>query len=122
MAKVVSGSLAKKKKKDGDAFFETIAQLCEADVRSVWTPTEGFFKRLTGPQLDGIMAEIKGEAVTDAFTKMKKKDKAAYLHQIFGEESVREKLDPAMVARIDAWTPEGMEIAAQTKATTAKAA
>ncbi len=122
VAKALSGSLAKKGKGKGNALFEMIAQLCEANVRSVWTPTTAFFKRLSASQLEEIYGEIMGETVSASFAKMKKSDKAARLNALFNEGEARKSLDAAIVARIDSWTPDGMAVEVAKKPAVSKAA
>ncbi|WP_282611062.1 ParB/RepB/Spo0J family partition protein [Pelagibius sp. Alg239-R121] len=107
IAKLFSTKLAGEKYGD---LAEAVADLAATDVRAVWTPTEGFFNRLKAAQLDAILGEVKGKAVTADFTKLKKKDKTAFLHRLFNEETARKDLDAAAQARIAAWLPEGMAV------------
>ncbi|WP_282611427.1 ParB/RepB/Spo0J family partition protein, partial [Pelagibius sp. Alg239-R121] len=107
IAKLFSTKLAGEKYGD---LGEAVANMAATDVRAVWTPTEGFLNRLKAAQLDAIMGEIKGKAVTADFSKLKKKDKAAFLHRLFNEETARKDLDAAAQARIAAWLPEGMAV------------
>ncbi|MFQ6550653.1 ParB/RepB/Spo0J family partition protein [Aestuariibius sp. 2305UL40-4] len=89
---------------------EQIANLAEADIRSIWTPTKDFLARLKSDQLDGIMAEIIGTEIAPAFAKSPKKDKVEKLHKMFTEETARAGLSKEAKARLDAWLPDGMTV------------
>lgn len=89
---------------------EAVASMAGINTRSVWTPGESFLKRLKGPQLDQVMADIMGDGLPAAFAKMKKAEKVARLAKIFAGEKTIPPLTPAQKARADAWLPEGMAI------------
>lgn len=86
------------------------------DVRAIWTPGfENFFGRLRGPALDAIEAELLHDADEDqraAFAKMKVKEKARELSDLFENAEVREAwgLSREQAARLDAWVPDDMRI------------
>ncbi|MEC7763349.1 MAG: ParB/RepB/Spo0J family partition protein [Pseudomonadota bacterium] len=84
------------------------------DVRAIWTPGfENFFSRLRGPALDQIEAELLHDADEDkraAFAKMKVKEKARELSDLFENAEVREAwgLSREQATRLDRWIPEDM--------------
>lgn len=84
------------------------------DVRAIWTPGfENFFGRLRGPALDAIGAELLHDADEDkraAFAKMKVKEKARELADLFENAEVREAwgLSREQATRLDTWIPEDM--------------
>ena len=91
-------------------FFEHIAGLTAASVRTVWTPTEAaFFKRLTSAQLDTLWCELLGKKTADNFYR-KKADKTAFLHRLFNDAEFLSQYDQAIQNRVAAWMPEGMAI------------
>ena len=86
---------------------QMIADLADTDIRTVWTPTEAFLKRLTAAQLSDIHTEIMGEAQT-TFDKLKKGEKAKTLHRLFAWEKGIPPLTEAQATRAAAWLPEGL--------------
>lgn len=102
-------------------FAELIAAMVGADVRKVWTPTAGFFKRLKGPQLDEIATHIMGETPA-RFANMKKGEKVEWLALIFSGEKTVPPLKAEQRARAAAWMPEGMEIETGAREADTKAA
>lgn len=92
---------------------EAVAEAAGVRVRTVWTPTQSFLKRLKGAQLDAIMTEIMGDGLPDSFAKMKKTEKVARLAMIFSNEKGIPPLNAGQRSRADAWLPEGMMKAEQ---------
>jgi len=108
VARSLSGDLATDAK---SSFFEQVAGLTAASVRTVWTPTDvGFFKRLTTAQLDALWCELLGKKTADNFYR-KKADKVAFLHRLFNDPKCTGEYDQATQVRVAAWLPEGLLIA-----------
>ena len=98
----------------GDAKFRALLeQKSGAAIRKVWTPTsDNLFKRISGPQMEGIYCELLDLAATDerakAFAKMKKAEKAATLEDLFSDPTKQKLLGATedQMTRIDAWVPD----------------
>jgi len=88
---------------------EALAVTTKANPREIWTPTTSFLKRLTSPQLDEVMAFIKGEHAGANFCGMKKMDKVARLHALFNNEEDRKGQSKEALKRIATWIPQGFE-------------
>lgn len=87
----------------------------QPNVREVWTPTAAnFFSRVGGPYLNELWRDLLGLAADHptitTFERLKKGEKAERLQSLFADEATRTALGltDEQIARIDAWTPEGM--------------
>jgi len=97
-------------------FAEMIARLAGAEARRVWTPTEGFFKRLSKDQLLEIHREVMGlQAPSATLAKQNKGSVANWLHAIFNGGNHAPTLNDDQKGRVAAWTPEGLAPAAATE-------
>lgn len=117
----ITAGLARTFCRERDDFADALAAMIGADVRKVWTPTaENYFKRLPGPMLDQIMAELVPDDLYDAakFRALKKADKARQLHELFQGQDYREALglSRAQAAAIDSWLPPELRFAPTTDA------
>lgn len=108
VAKLVSAPLAGS---TANPLVEMLATLAGANVRAVWTPTEGFLTRLKADQLNDAMTFILGEAAPKSFTSVKKVEKVARLAAIFAGKKGIPPLSAEQKRRAEAWLPEGMETA-----------
>lgn len=93
-----------------------LAQETKADMREVWRPTaQGFFDRVTSSGLDTILNEMVAGAphalpMLKAWNKMKKREKAAHLADLFRPDSglhAAYGLSADQIAALATWTPEG---------------
>ena len=87
----------------------------QPNVREVWTPTAAnFFSRVGGPYLNDLWSDLLGLAADHptitTFERLKKGEKAAKLESLFTDADTRTALGltDEQIARIAAWTPEGM--------------
>lgn len=108
VAKLLQATLAGS---TANPLVEMLATLTGANVRCVWTPTEGFLTRLKAAQLDAAMTFILGEDAPKSFTSIKKVEKVARLAAIFGGKKGIPPLNAEQKRRAEAWVPEGMETA-----------
>ncbi|MEP0249848.1 MAG: plasmid stabilization protein, partial [Roseobacter sp.] len=108
VAKLLSATLANSA---ANPLVEMLATLTGANVRAVWTPTEGFLTRLKADQLNDAMTFILGEVPPQSFTSLKKGGKVARLAAIFAGEKGIPPLTAEQKRRADAWLPKGMETA-----------
>lgn len=84
-----------------------VGQLSEANLRSIWTPTdENFFKRVSAEILDKIYVEIMGTGSDKGFFSMKKKGKVEALHNIFNDAEIYKALTKEQKAKVDTWEPK----------------
>ena len=115
----ITAGLARTYCRERDDFADELGALIGADVRKIWTPTaENYFKRLPGPLLDQIMAELVPDDLYDAakFRALKKADKARQLHELFQGHDYREALglSRAQGLAIDSWLPPELRFATPT--------
>ena len=97
----------------GEALQKHLDSLVKLDRRSYWTPTaENLFGRLPGPYLDKLWAELLDQkpdhpSVT-TFGRLKKREKAERLEELFGCEEVQDAhgLDAKAKARLACWWPD----------------
>lgn len=82
-------------------------------IRSIWVPTaENFFKRVSGPHLEGLYQTLldlaPDHASAKAFASFKKGDKAERMEKLFGDEATQKALGVTkeQKQRIDAWVPK----------------
>ena len=108
VAKLLQATLADHNQ---NPLIEMLATLAGANVRAVWTPTEGFLNRLKAVQLDEAMAFILGDAPQKSFAGLKKGEKATRLAAIFVGKKGIPPLTANQKRRADAWLPEGMATA-----------
>lgn len=97
-------------------FCALLAHETKATMREVWQPTaKGFFDRASAADLDEIVAEAVGGAphapvMMKAWSKMKKREKAAHLDELFTPDSALHAaygLSAEQIAALAAWTPKG---------------
>jgi ParB family chromosome partitioning protein len=108
----ITAFLARSFKTQSHAFMSKIEAEIDADIRTIWTPTEtNCFKRMKGQQLDEVYQDLLNlECYTDdtqAFIKLKKGEKAARLHKMFNDTTYQEaiKMTAAQKAKVTAWVP-----------------
>ncbi|QFT74877.1 hypothetical protein [Ruegeria sp. THAF33] len=94
-------------------FMAEIAADVDADIRSIWTPSEtNCFKRLKAVQLDELYKDLLDLHMdTDAyraFSKSKKGEKNQALPKLFNDPEHQKalRITAEQKARIDAWVPE----------------
>lgn len=112
----ITAGLARTFCRERDDFGDELGAMIGADVRKIWTPTaENYFKRLPGPMLDQIMAELVPDDLYDAakFRALKKAEKAKQLQELFQGHDYREALglSRAQAAAIDSWLPPELRFA-----------
>jgi len=108
MARLVGATLAL----EPNPFVEYLAREAAMDVRAVWRPTEGFFKRLTKAQCLAIFDHVvRSPEKLKRLDRQPKGDVADWLHLMFAESPDGPRLDEAQRARMLAWTPEGLGLA-----------
>lgn len=112
----ITAGLARTFCRERDDFGDELGAMIGADVRKIWTPTaENYFKRLPGPILDQIMAELVPDDLYDAskFRALKKAEKAKQLQELFQGHDYREALglSRAQAAAIDSWLPPELRFA-----------
>ena len=101
-----------------DGFLDTIEDLAGANIRAIWTPTTAnFFGRIKGPGLDVLYVQLlqpDGDCPHHAaFAKLKVKEKARELGDLFSDASVQEAygLNRETISRLDTWLPPEMQAA-----------
>ncbi|MEO3416200.1 ParB/Srx family N-terminal domain-containing protein [Roseovarius sp. CAU 1744] len=97
----------------GEDFSQLLAEKSASHIRQVWTPTaENFFKRISGPMLEDIYAELLDVQSTDdrarRFAKLKKGEKAEVMEALFSDPARRKALGltPEQDARLENWVPD----------------
>jgi ParB family transcriptional regulator, chromosome partitioning protein len=94
-------------------FARLMTEFAGVDIRKVWTPdAPTYFSRLSTPAMETLWAELLEAEPDDdrvvAFAKLKKRQKATELADLFANAEVQETLGLTrdQIARIDAWLPE----------------
>lgn len=98
----------------GDAAFEDVlAGKSGAEIRKVWRPTaENLFKRISGPMMEGIYADLLDLEASDeqarSFAKLKKAEKAEWLEDVFSDPTKQKLLGmtEAQKTRLATWVPD----------------
>ncbi|WP_176556353.1 ParB/RepB/Spo0J family partition protein [Rubellimicrobium rubrum] len=98
---------------EDDGLGRLIDKEAKADLRQVWTPTaENFFARVGGPTLDALWCELLDLApehpTATSFAKLKKREKAERLEQLFADPRTVRGVTEAQAVRIAKWRPDGM--------------
>ena len=76
------------------------------DLRAVWTPDEGFLKRLTKPDLLAILREMDLRSEAQAYQSAKKSSLVSYMVKLFAEPFAT--LTDTQRAAITSWCPAVM--------------
>lgn len=98
------------------AFMSSIEAEVGTNIRAIWTPTQdNFFGRMKGPYLIDLWCDLLDITTTSAeakaFTKLKAKEKAERMANLFAHDPDVIKLFKVtkdQLVRIDAWVPDCM--------------
>ena len=101
---------------DDDGLCELVDKKLKRKTRDYWTPdADNFFRRVSGPYMSKLWAELVGlneddQKMTD-FNKLKKSEKADELADLFSNKITRDALglNDQQQKRIAEWLPEGMK-------------
>lgn len=109
----ITAYLARRFKTQRAEFMADIEAELDADIRAIWTPSEtNCFKRLKGPQLDAIYAELldlsEEAGALKSFMKLKKGQKNQDLHKLFHDADYQKAVGVTddQLVRINAWVPD----------------
>lgn len=105
---VLADKLVKLVSFHNDDLTKELAQITEATLRDVMTPTfENFFKRVKSAALVSYYTEIMGVHGDPSFAGWKKKAQAEALHEIFNDSETQKHLAKEIIERIKTWEPKG---------------
>lgn len=111
VAVALSGGLANERE---SPLFEVVAKMAGADLRSIWTPDDTFFARLSKSALIGILESVlEDPARTTPMAKAKKGDLVKTVAKYFAKPEAKPLgLSSEQIDRIKAWEPEHVGFAA----------